>query len=158
MLNYADLVDPNFEDEYFGDIEDEDVTILMFTSGTTGRPKAVPLTHESFGSYILENVTPADPEEEEKNILTVPLYHVAGVQGMLAGVYGGRTLVMMPQFDVIGWMEAVQKEKANRAMLVPTMLKQIIDHEKFKDYDLSSLEVITYGAAAMPFSSHQKSH
>ena len=151
MINYADLIDPDFEDEYFGDIEDEDVTILMFTSGTTGRPKAVPLTHESFGSYILDNVTPADPEMEEKNILTVPLYHVAGVQGMLAGVYGGRTLVMMPQFDVIGWMESVQTEKANRAMLVPTMLKQVIDHPKFNDYDLSSLEVITYGAAAMPF-------
>ncbi len=151
MLFYGDLVDPDFEDEYFSDIEDEDVTILMFTSGTTGRPKAVPLTHESFGSYILDNVSPADPEIEEKNILTVPLYHVAGIQGMLAGVYGGRTLVMMRQFDVKTWLELVEKEGANRAMLVPTMLKQVIDHEDFGKYDLSSLEVITYGAAAMPF-------
>ncbi|MFO7962625.1 MAG: long-chain fatty acid--CoA ligase [Desulfobacterales bacterium] len=151
MLFYEDLVDAEFEDEYFSEVEDEDVTILMFTSGTTGRPKAVPLTHESFGSYILENVSPADPETEEKNILTVPLYHVAGVQGMLAGVYGGRTLVLMRQFEVEKWLQLVEEEKANRAMLVPTMLKQVIDHENFDKYDLSSLEVITYGAAAMPF-------
>lgn len=151
MLDYSELVDPDFEDEYFSDIEDEDVTILMFTSGTTGRPKAVPLTHQSFGSYILDNVTPADPETEEKNILTVPLYHVAGVQGMLAAVYGGRTLVLMRQFDVEEWLTLVQTERANRAMLVPTMLKHLIDHENFSKYDLSSLEVITYGAAAMPF-------
>lgn len=151
MAYYEDLVDPDFEDEYFSDIEDEDVTILMFTSGTTGRPKAVPLTHESFGSYILDNVSPADPEMEEKNILTVPLYHVAGVQGMLAAVYGGRTLVMMRQFDVKTWLELVENEGANRAMLVPTMLKHVIDYPDFGKYDLSSLEVITYGAAAMPF-------
>jgi acyl-CoA synthetase (AMP-forming)/AMP-acid ligase II len=151
MLDYSELVDPDFEDEYFGEIEDDDVTILMFTSGTTGRPKAVPLTHQSFGSYILDNVTPADPEIEEKNILTVPLYHVAGVQGMLAAVYGGRTLVLMRQFEALEWLRMVQEEKANRAMLVPTMLKQLIDHEDFGKYDLSSLDVITYGAAAMPF-------
>jgi acyl-CoA synthetase (AMP-forming)/AMP-acid ligase II len=151
MLNYQDLADPDFEDEYYGEIEDEDVTILMFTSGTTGRPKAVPLTHGSFGVYILDNVSPADPEMEEKNLLTVPLYHVAGIQGMLAGVYGGRTLVMLPQFEVQKWLETVQQEKINRAMLVPTMLKQIIDYKDFGRYDLSSLEVITYGAAAMPF-------
>jgi acyl-CoA synthetase (AMP-forming)/AMP-acid ligase II len=151
MLYYDDLAGSGAEDEFFSEIEDSDVTILMFTSGTTGRPKAVPLTHESFGSYILDNVTPADPEVEEKNILTVPLFHVAGIQGMLAGVYGGRTLILMRQFEVHEWLETVQKERINRAMLVPTMLKKVIDYEDFAKYDLSSLEVITYGAASMPF-------
>ena len=62
MLNYADLVKTEAEDEFFADVEDDDTTILMFTSGTTGRPKAVPMTHDTFGAYILENVDPADPE------------------------------------------------------------------------------------------------
>ena len=150
MLNYADLVGKDVEDEFFAEIEDDDTTILMFTSGTTGRPKAVPMTHDTFGTYILENVQPADPEIEEKNVLTVPMYHVAGIQGMLAAVYGGRTLVLMRQFEVKEWLDAVQNEKANRAMLVPTMLKQVIENEEFAGYDLSSLSVITYGAAAMP--------
>jgi len=56
----------------------------------------------------------------------------------------------MKQFEVTEWMETVQKEKATRAMLVPTMLKKIIDDPKFSSYDLTSLKVITYGAAPMP--------
>jgi len=151
MLAYEDLLAGDAEEEFFTEIEDDENTILMFTSGTTGRPKAVPMNHNTFGAYILDNVDPADPEIEEKNILTVPLYHVAGIQGMLAAAYGGRTLILMRQFEVKEWLETVQREKANRAMLVPTMLKQIIDFDQFTDYDLSSLDVITYGAAIMPF-------
>ncbi|MBW1710026.1 MAG: long-chain-fatty-acid--CoA ligase [Deltaproteobacteria bacterium] len=151
MLTYEDLIASGSDEEVFLELDDDDTTILMFTSGTTGRPKAVPMTHTTFTMYILDNVDPADPENEEKNLLTVPMYHVAGIQGMLAAVYGGRTLVLMRQFEVKEWLEAVQNEGANRAMLVPTMLKQIIDFPAFSDYDLSNLQVITYGAAAMPF-------
>jgi len=124
---------------------------LMYTAGTTGRPKGVPLRHSAFVVYVLENVEPANPEIEEKNLLTVPLYHVAGIQAMLAAVYGGRTLVLMSQFEVKEWLETVQREQATRAMLVPTMLKRIIDDPDFIKYDLTSLQVITYGAAPMPF-------
>jgi acyl-CoA synthetase (AMP-forming)/AMP-acid ligase II len=151
MLNYEEQISSGSDEEFFSEIEDEDVTILMFTSGTTGRPKGVPLTHDSFSTYILDNVDPADPEIEEKNIVTVPMYHVAGIQGILAAVYGGRTLILMRQFEVKEWMESVQQEKVNRAMLVPTMIKQVIDDDDFASFDLSSLRIITYGAAAMPF-------
>jgi len=58
---------------------------------------------------------------------------------------------LMRQFEVQEWLETVQLEQANRAMLVPTMLKQVIDFPDFSSYDLSSLQVITYGAATMPF-------
>jgi acyl-CoA synthetase (AMP-forming)/AMP-acid ligase II len=123
----------------------------MYTAGTTGRPKGVPLKHSGFVSYILDSVEPANPEIEERNLLTVPLYHIAGIQAMLAAVYGGRTLVLMSQFDTKEWLETAQKERANRAMLVPTMLKWIVDDPDFDSYDLSSLKVITYGAASMPY-------
>jgi acyl-CoA synthetase (AMP-forming)/AMP-acid ligase II len=150
-LYYEDLIQSASTDEIYSDIGDEDITILMYTSGTTGRPKGVPLRHHAFVSYVLENVEPASPEIEERNLLTVPLYHVAGIQAMLAAIYGGRTLVMMKQFEVKEWMETIQREKATRAMLVPTMLKRVIDDPGFNQYDLSSLKVITYGAAPMPF-------
>jgi acyl-CoA synthetase (AMP-forming)/AMP-acid ligase II len=151
MLDYEELLASASDEEVFTDIADEDITMLMYTAGTTGLPKGVPLIHNSFSVYLLENVTPADPEIEETNLLTMPLYHVAGIQAMLAATYGGRTLAMMRQFDVDEWLETVQREKANRAMLVPTMLKRVIDHPDFDKYDLSSLKVVTYGAAPMPF-------
>jgi long-chain acyl-CoA synthetase len=148
---YEELIKIPASEEIIVDIDDEDVTILMYTAGTTGRPKGVPLKHSGFASYILDNVEPADPVEEERNLLTVPLYHVAGMQAVLSAVYGGRTLILMRQFEAKEWMRTVQDEKAMRAMLVPTMLKWVIDDPDFSQYDLSSLSVITYGAAPMPF-------
>ncbi len=152
MLNYEDLIKSSKTDELTTDISEDDTTILMYTAGTTGKPKGVMLPHKSFSVYVLENVSPPDPELNEKNILTVPLYHVAGIQAMMSAIYGARTLVMQRQFDAVGWMELVEKEKVNRAMMVPTMLKQLLDHPDFAKHDLSSLKVITYGAAPMPLS------
>ena len=135
---------------HFPEADDADTTVIMFTAGTTGVPKGVMLTHDSFASYLLSTVAPADPDVEETNLITVPFYHIAGLQAALAAVYGGRTLAVMRQFDAVEWMEQVERHRANRAMLVPTMLKQLIDHPRFGEFDLSSLDVITYGAAPMP--------
>ncbi|MCP4624693.1 MAG: long-chain-fatty-acid--CoA ligase [bacterium] len=153
---YEDLMKSAGSEEATADVGDDDVTILIYTAGTTGRPKGVPLRHSGFVSYILGNVEPASPESEEKNLLTVPLYHVAGMQAVLAGIYGGRTLVIMRQFEVQEWLKTAQEEKVTRAMLVPTMLKWVIEDPGFSNYDLSSLGVITYGAAPMPLNVIQK--
>jgi acyl-CoA synthetase (AMP-forming)/AMP-acid ligase II len=152
MLTYDDLINSSPADEISVHVDDEDTAILMYTAGTTGKPKGVMLSHNSFTVYVLDNVSPPDPEIAEKNILTVPLYHVAGIQAMMSAIYGARTLVMQRQFEAQSWMELVAKEKVNRAMMVPTMLKQLMDHQMFGKYDLSSLKVITYGAASMPIS------
>ena len=150
-LFYDDLVRSSSpEESRFPQDDDQDATVLLFTAGTTGAAKAVVLSHQSFTSYLLSNASPPDPDVEECNLLSVPMYHVAGLQSVMASVYGGRTLVIMRQFEPQEWMELVQGERVNRAMMVPTMLKQLMDHPRFHDYDLSSLDVLTYGAAPMP--------
>jgi acyl-CoA synthetase (AMP-forming)/AMP-acid ligase II len=147
---YEKVIAGASEDEVFTDTDEADLTILMFTAGTTGKPKGVMLAHRNFSEYVTNNVTPAEPDVEEKNILTVPMYHIAGIQAVMAAVYGGRTLVIQRQFEAEDWMRLVQTHQVGRAMMVPTMLKQLMDHPSFKKYDLSSLKVITYGAAPMP--------
>ncbi len=127
-----------------------DTAIIMYTSGTTGTPKGVQLSHDSFSRYMLSSVSPVDPDVEEKSILTVPMYHIAGLQAALAAIYGGRTSIMQSQFEPVEWMQLVQQEGVSRAMMVPTMLKLLMEHPEFGKYDLSSLGVITYGAAPMP--------
>ena len=149
-LSYERLLASGSEEERFPQADADDTTVIMYTAGTTGMPKGVMLTHNSFSSYILSNVAPADPEIEERNILTVPMHHIAGMQAVLSAVYGGRCLIIQRQFEPKEWMELVQGERADRAMMVPTMLKQLLDHPEYDKYDLSSLEVITYGAAPMP--------
>ena len=118
FLFFDDLVDAASDEERFPENDDEDVTIIMFTAGTTGTPKGVMLTHGSFSSYILSNVEPVDPEgASEKNIVTVPLHHIAGMQAVLAAVYGGRTLVLQRQFEAEEWMGLVESEKVNLSLI-----------------------------------------
>ena len=148
--SYEQLLSTSSDEDMYPMGDEDDLTMVMFTAGTTGSPKGVMLSHDSFASYLLANVSPPDLESEEKNILTVPLYHIAGVQAVMAAIYGGRTLIIQRQFEPVEWMTLVQEEKANRAMMVPTMLKMLMEHQEFEKFDLSTLEVITYGAAPMP--------
>ena len=150
FIQYETLLTNVNPEEVYPAHEDLDLTMIMFTSGTTGTPKGVMLSHESFTSYTLNNVSPADPDVKESNLLTVPMYHIAGIQAMISAIYAGRTLIIQKQFEPTEWLQLVQNKLVNRAMLVPTMLKTIIEHPNFTDYNLRSLEVITYGAAPMP--------
>ena len=147
---YDGLMASASDEERSPEADGDDLAMILFTAGTTGSPKGVMLSHDSFSSYILSSVDPADPEVEERNILTVPLYHVAGVQSVMAAIYGGRTLIIQRQFEPKEWMELVEEEQATRAMMVPTMLKALMEHPDFHRHNLSSLKVITYGAAPMP--------
>ena len=152
MLSYEELlVSGSPEPKALAQIDDDDATVLMYTAGTTGLPKGVPQTHNSYSFYVLQNVNPPDPEVAESNLITMPLYHVAGMQAMLAGIYGGRTIALMKQFETKEWLDTAQREKVSRVMLVPTMLKRIVDDPDLDKYDLSSIRVITYGAAACPY-------
>ncbi len=151
MLCYEDdLIGDSSSEEVAAVGGDEDICVLMYTAGTTGRPKGVPLSHSSFINYLLEEVEPPNPELEEKNLLALPLYHIAGFQAMLAATYAARTLIMSRQFRAREWLELIVSENVSRSLLVPTMLKQVIDDPDFHKYDLSSLRVLTYGAASMP--------
>ena len=153
MVSYDELINSgSLEDKTFAEVKDEDVAVLMFTAGTTGFPKGVPQDHNAYSSYVLSNVDPPDMDAlPETNVLVMPLYHVAGMQTLMASIYGGRTIALMRQFDEKEWFETVQREKATRVMVVPTMLKRIVGYPDFDKYDLSSVRVVTYGAAACPY-------
>ena len=148
---YKDLIFNNklleFENE-----DSNEIALLVYTAGTTGTPKAVILKHSSFCEFAYNNLDPADMDYNESTLLSVPLYHVAGIQTAISGIYSGRTTVIQDQFESLDWMKLVQHYEINRVMLVPTMIKQIIDNENFDNYNFGSLNVITYGAAPMPIS------
>ena len=149
-LNYNEILKNSGSETVEPIDDDSDTNLLIYTAGTTGKSKGVMLSHNSFASFILNQVNPVDPEINESNILTVPLFHIAGIQSMLSAIYAGRTLIIQSQFDAKEWLILAEKENANRAMMVPTMLKMILDHPDFNKHNLENLKIITYGAAPMP--------
>jgi acyl-CoA synthetase (AMP-forming)/AMP-acid ligase II len=147
------LVAAHEPDEIFTDVEDADSTIIIYTSGTTALPKGVVLTYLGMSVYVTNTVAPADPAAEDVDVLlvSVPFYHVAGATTMLSSVWGGRKMVILPQFDPGAWLEAVEKHKVTHSFVVPTMLKRTMEHEDFDKRDRSSLKLVAYGAAPMPY-------
>ena len=133
------------------EIEESDTSVLMYTSGTTSLPKGVMLSFGDFTAYVVGTVEMADGEPRGAALLCVPLYHIAGATNIMTSVWTGRKLVLLSQFDAGEWLEAVEREGVTHAFVVPTMLKQILDHPRFAATDLSSLTNLSYGGAPMPF-------
>lgn len=151
--DYGDLCAgsaPAFEVSF--EVEDDDIAMLIYTSGTTSLPKGVQLTHGALSSFVLTQGDVADGSDRGATLLSVPLYHVAGLTTLLVSIYAGRRIVLMPQFEVEGWLSTVESERPTHAFLVPTMLAKLLEAEAFEAADLSSLQAISYGAAPMPSS------
>jgi acyl-CoA synthetase (AMP-forming)/AMP-acid ligase II len=152
LKGYEALLAASSEDEVFADVDENDTAILMYTSGTTAQPKGVVLTHLTLSVYVTNTMNPADPTADpDVTLVSVPFYHVAGATAMMSSIWGGRTLAILPQFDPQSWLETVDREDVTHSFVVPTMLKRIMEQPNFKDHDISSLKLITYGAAPMPY-------
>jgi acyl-CoA synthetase (AMP-forming)/AMP-acid ligase II len=150
MPKLKDLLAKAEPDENEAEVEDQDVSVLMYTSGTTSLPKGVMLSFHDFTAYVTANVEMADGTERGTFLVCAPFYHIAGTTAMMTNLWTGRKMVVMPQFDPARWLELVQKEKVTHAFVVPTMMKQVLDNPNFARADVSSLTNLAYGGAAMP--------
>jgi acyl-CoA synthetase (AMP-forming)/AMP-acid ligase II len=142
--------DPNGElaDAYGGD--PDDIAVLLYTSGTTGEPKAAVLRHRNLTSYILSTVEFSGAEDDEAALVSVPPYHIAGISAVLSSTYVGRRLVYMESFEPATWVDQVRTEGITHAMVVPTMLNRILDALDADGHGLPSLRSLSYGGGPMP--------
>ncbi len=130
---------------------DGEEALVLFTSGTTGLPKAVPVSHGVLGARLSGFAAPFRPEvDANTTIMCVPYFHVGGSLGLLGSLYSGNTLVIQARFDAGEWIRLVRDHRVTGAFLVPTMLQRILDHPDCSAEALNSLVSITYGAAAAP--------
>lgn len=128
------------------------VAVQLFTSGTTGAPKAAVLRHENLMSYILGTVEFAAAAEDDATLVAVPPYHIAGISAILSSTYACRRMVQLPGFDGQAWLEACRREKATNAFVVPTMLARIIEYIDASGAEaaMPSLRALAYGGGKMP--------
>jgi acyl-CoA synthetase (AMP-forming)/AMP-acid ligase II len=130
---------------------DDHDALVLFTSGTTGLPKAVAITNRQLSARIRGMGQPFRADSAPTvAMMCVPFFHVGGSLGILGSLYSGNTSVVQDRFDAAEWLQLVQEHRVRTAFLVPTMLQRILDHPDFADSDLSSLIAIAYGAAAAP--------
>jgi long-chain acyl-CoA synthetase len=132
------------------EVAEDDVAVMLFTSGTTAAAKAVMLAHADLVGYVFNTTDAADGSDAGAVLLAAPFYHVAGLTAALAATFAGRRMVLQRQFAADEWLRLVETERVSHAFLVPTMLKQLLDHPRFGQTDLTSLQVVSYGAAPMP--------
>jgi acyl-CoA synthetase (AMP-forming)/AMP-acid ligase II len=144
------LVETAAPDEEEAEVDDQDVSVLMYTSGTTSLPKGVMLSFHDFTAYVTANVEMADGTDRGTALVCVPFYHIAGATAIMTSIWTGRKMIVMPQFDAKTWLTLVEQEQVTHAFVVPTMMKQLLDEPSFGKTDLSSLQNLAYGGAAMP--------
>ena len=132
-------------------MDPEEIAILLFTSGTTGAPKAAVLRQSHLVSYILGSVEFMGAADNEASLVSVPPYHVAGIAAMCSSVYSGRRIVQLPTFDPEDWINLVIKEEITHAMVVPTMLARIVEYlDNDSSVKITSLRALSYGGGKMP--------
>jgi long-chain acyl-CoA synthetase len=157
---WADLADQPFPAV---DIHTDDDATIFYTSGTTGRPKGALGTNRAINTNIItagaaaarsflrrgEQPPAPDPNQPQRaTLLSVPFFHVTGCFAVLnPSIFAGAKLVLMYKWDPIRAFELIERERVTSAGGVPTIAWQLIEHPARANYDLSSLEAVSYGGA-----------
>ncbi|HEY1989623.1 MAG TPA: class I adenylate-forming enzyme family protein [Acidimicrobiales bacterium] len=130
--------------------EADDVAVVLYTSGTSGTPKAALLRHRNLASYVFTTVEFAQASEDEAALVTVPTYHIAGLANLLSNLYAGRRIVYLENFDPQVWLETIRNESITQAMVVPTMMARVVRFLDGVDAKVPSLRTLAYGGSRMP--------
>ncbi|MFF9567443.1 4-coumarate--CoA ligase family protein [Streptomyces sp. NPDC014685] len=128
----------------------EDVAALPYSSGTTGTPKGVMLTHRSMGTN-LEQLRPFIPMGPGARILAVlPFFHIYGLTALMnAPLRLGATVVVLPRFDLDQFLAAIEKHRITGLYVAPPIVLALAKHPAVDRYDLSSLEYVVSAAAPL---------
>lgn len=125
----------------------DDVAVVLFTSGTTSKPKAVELTHNNLTSYVTGTVEFGSADPSDAALICVPPYHIAGVGAALSNLYAGRKMVYLRRFSPSEWIRLVTTESVTTATVVPTMLERIVSELEARPTPLPSLRNLAYGGS-----------
>jgi long-chain acyl-CoA synthetase len=149
-LSWASLMEeasPEFETV---DRADDDIAVIMYTGGTTGRPKGVVLSHGNIRWNATTLVEAVGLPQGVLSVVTLPLAHLFGMITSVAGQVLGARGVILEWFTPEGVLEAVQEHRAEYLSLVPTMMLLLLQHPDAESYDTSSLKTVVASAAPVP--------
>lgn len=124
--------------------------VIMYTSGTTGRPKGAMLSHHALISTAMSTTATLDWNCDYRFLLVAPLFHIGGLAPLICNMLRGSTCVLAADFDPIGIWEVIQRERINMMMTVPLMLNAMFQVARSREVDTSSLVWVICGASMVP--------
>jgi len=132
-------------------VKPHDTAMIQYTSGTTGFPKGVMMSHYSIVNDAAAFMARSEGDEDDRTCSAMPFFHVGGcVLAVLGAINIGATLHPMLAFDALKTMQIISSERCTTFGAVPTMLLAILQHPDFAQYDLSCLRSVVSGATAVP--------
>ena len=129
-------------------VELDDPVLILYTSGTTGRPKGAVLTHGNLTWNTVNQLAHVDVLSTDVALCVAPLFHVTGLgQVSMPTLLKGGTVVVVPKFDAAGFLALISRRRATGFAAVPTMLQMMCEHPDWETADLSSLRYVIYGGS-----------
>jgi long-chain acyl-CoA synthetase len=128
----------------------EDLVVLPYSSGTTGQPKGVMLSHKNLVINACQSIATAQITSADRMLCSLPLYHIYGIMLMGCAAMAGARLVLMQRFEPGTWLRLIQQQRITIVYSVPQMLATISDWPNLQDYDLHSVRFNQCGAAPVP--------
>ncbi|CAK9322431.1 unnamed protein product [Citrullus colocynthis] len=153
-LWFGDLIKAGEGDTPRVEIDPDDVVALPYSSGTTGLPKGVMLTHKSLVTSVAQQVDGENPNlyygNEDVILCVLPLFHIYSLNSvLLCGLRAGAAILIMPKFEIGLLLQLVEKYRVSIAPIVPPIVLAIAKSPDLEKYDLSSIRVIKCGGAPL---------
>jgi long-chain acyl-CoA synthetase len=146
-LDYEELVSAQEPVDPAHSSSPEDVVAQLYTSGTTGLPKGVMITNESFFAGLDDMASSWGLDEDAVSLAVMPMFHIAGSGWALTGMARGCVNVLVREFDAAQVLDAIPRHRVTSALFVPAVIQALLSVPRVEEVDFSTLEVITYGAS-----------
>jgi fatty-acyl-CoA synthase len=148
---YEELIGQAAEEPIDQPVAAEDMCIIMYTSGTTGRPKGAMLTHGNLTWNAVNVLVDHDLTADERALVSAPLFHTAGLNMLtLPVLLKGGACVLVESFDPAATLDLIERHRITFMFGVPAMFDQVARHPRWADADLSSLRILTCGGSPVP--------
>lgn len=149
FLTQAEHVTEEQRQQRQASVTPQDIAMIMYTSGTTGFPKGAMLTHYNIVNTI-QMVRRGKDYSEDHYVSPMPLFHIAGSNFVIFSLLTGCTMIPVIAFDPTKELELLVQEKGTSSFCVPTMLIAMLNHPRFKEFDLSTLRQVYTGGTSIP--------